>query len=56
MDAFTQDLDMNPQALTQEPKIIGSVARLTECPSVGWSVWDIDRATTRTFHVTLESD
>ena len=33
MDAFTRDLDMNPQALTQEPKSIGSVAQLTEYPS-----------------------
>jgi len=38
MDAFTQDLDMNPQALTQEPKSIGSIAQLMECPSVGRSV------------------
>ena len=38
MDAFTRDLDMNPQALTQEPKSIGSVAQLTECPLVGRSV------------------
>jgi hypothetical protein len=38
MDAFTRYLDMNPQALAQEPKSIGSIARLIEYLSVGWSV------------------
>jgi hypothetical protein len=38
MKAFTQDIGMNPQAFTREPKSMGSIAQLTECPSVGRSV------------------
>ena len=38
MKASTQDLGMNPRTFTQEPKSIGSVAQLTECPSLGWSI------------------
>jgi hypothetical protein len=38
MDAFTRDLDMNPQSLTQEPKSIGSIARLMEYLLIGKSI------------------
>jgi hypothetical protein len=38
MKAVTQDIGMNLQVFTQEPKSIGSIARLMECPSIGRSV------------------
>ena len=56
MKAITQDIGVNSQDFTREPKSIGSVAQSMECPSVGWSVYQTRSLVTNSLSLLLSEN